>query len=181
VAAFYRALHAGSSGEKENPLVYVSRGPWSIYEVILAFLKVHRFPEGPVILRDWGMTLKHPLPKRGRGHKERIIREILDHFAPIPFVLIGDSGQGDPEIYADIVHEYPGRILAVYIRNVTRTRDRDGAIEHLAQEVEAAGTALVLAADSFVMARHAADAGLIVEGALPEILQEREEGREGRS
>jgi len=172
VAAFYRALHRGPSGEEENPLFYVSRGPWSIYEVIRAFLAVHRFPEGPVLLRDWGMTLKHPLPRRGKGHKERIIREILDHFAPAPFVLIGDSGQGDPEIYADVVHEYPGRILAVYIRNVTRTRDRAGSIAKLAREVEEAGSDLLLADNSLVMARHAAESGLISQGALPEISEE---------
>lgn len=176
VAAFYRALHRGPSGDGRNPMLYVSRGPWSIYEVLAAFFRIQEIPEGPVLfLRDWGMTLHHPLPRRGKGHKEGLIREMLQRYPGLPFVLIGDSGQRDPEIYADVVRDYPGRIRAVYIRNVTRTRERDEAIEALARETERAGTSLVLADDSFVMAHHAAGEGLIPDEALPEILREKKE------
>jgi phosphatidate phosphatase APP1 len=74
------------------------------------------------------------------------ITRILATYPALPFVLIGDSGQEDPEIYCEIVRSYPGRILAVYIRNVTPT---------LAQRT-AAVQALALAA-----ARHACAHGLI--------------------
>src|SRR5690606_18750050 len=65
VAALHRALHAGVGGDEGNPMLYVSRGPWSIYEVLEAFFRLHRIPEGPVLfLREWGLTLQRPLPRR---------------------------------------------------------------------------------------------------------------------
>ena len=89
---------------------------------------------------------------------------MLALYRDLPFVLIGDSGQHDPEIYARIVREHPGRVLAIYIRNVSRGRaaPRDRA---LAGEVAEAGSTLVLAADSSAMAEHAARRGLITPAA----------------
>ena len=82
-------------------------------------------------------------------------------YRELPFVLIGDSGQRDPEIYAQVVREHPGRVLAIYIRNVSRDPARQRAIEDLAVEVVEAGSTLLLASDSMAMARHAAEHGLI--------------------
>ena len=176
VAALYRALYHGVSGADQNPLLYVSRGPWSIYEVLDEFFQHHDIPVGPVLfLREWGVSLRHPFPRRAKDHKHVLIREMLQRYPHLPFVLIGDSGQHDPEIYAQMVREHPGRVLAIYIRNITRDPARRHAIEALAQEVVAAGSSLVLAADSFAMAEHAAEHGLIDPGALAEVLNERVE------
>jgi hypothetical protein len=98
---------------------------------------------------------------------------MLGLYRDLPFLLIGDSGQRDPELYAQVVHEYPGRVLAIYIRHVSRQPERLHAIEALAQEVVTAGSGLLLAADSFAMAAHAAEGGLISPEALGEVLQER--------
>jgi hypothetical protein len=96
----------------------------------------------------------------------------------MPFVLIGDSGQHDPELYSEVVREHPGRILAAYIRNVTRTPDRRKEIEALAEDVVAAGSTLLLAADTFAMAEHAASHDLIAPQALPAVLEERRRDQE---
>lgn len=176
VAAFYRALHRGASGEEMNPLLYVSRGPWAIYEVLAEFFNLHRIPIGPILfLREWGLTLQQPFPPPSRDHKLNLIRRMLDIYKELPFILIGDSGQLDPEIYARIVREHPGRVMAIYIRNVSRDPNRRKAIEGLARRVIEAGTSLVLASDTFSMASHAADHGIIGFGDLPEILGERVE------
>jgi phosphatidate phosphatase APP1 len=176
VAAFYRALHDGTGGaaggSEVNPMLYVSRGPWSIYEVMTEFFHRHRIPIGPVLfLREWGLTLQRPLPPRARDHKVTLIRHMMEIYEDMPVVLIGDSGQHDAELYAGIVDEYPGRVRAVYIRNVSRSGRRPAKIAELARGIEAAGSSLVLAADSGVMARHAAGLGLIREDALPNILR----------
>lgn len=177
MAAFLRALHGGAGGHDSNPLLYVSRAPWSIYGVLEAFFQQHDIPVGPILfLREWGITLQSPLPRRGKGHKLKLIREILSLYADLPFVLIGDSGQRDPEIYASIVHDNPGRALAVYIRKVGADRDRDRAIETLSAEIAAAGGSLVLAADTMVMARHAAAQGLIDEQVLDDLYAEKSMG-----
>lgn len=174
VAALYRGLHEGM-GHERNPMLYVSRGPWTVYEMLEAFFVHHRIPEGPVLfLRDWGVSVKNPLGYSGKGHKEGLIRRMLDAYPDLPFVLVGDSGQRDPEIYADIVHEHRGRVLAVYIRDVSHAERRED-VQRLAREVQAAGSTLVLTADSFEMADHAAEVGLISPEALAAVMKEREE------
>jgi len=174
VAALYRALHLGVSGRELNPMLYVSRGPWSIYEMLERFFHLHEIPVGPILfLREWGLTLQHPLPHRVKSHKLNLIRGMLSLYRDLPFVLIGDSGQHDPEIYTRVVEEHPGRVLAVYVRNVTRAPERRQAIEELAKKVVDSGSSLVLAADSFVMAEHAVEHGLISSDALSKVLRER--------
>lgn len=175
VAALYRALHAGPAGDELNPMLYVSRAPWGIYEVLQEFFRLHRIPVGPILfLREWGITLRRPLPRRAEDHKLILIRDMLKLYHDLPFVLIGDSGQHDPEIYARIVQEHPGRVAAVYVRNVTRSPERVEAIEELAKQVLDSGSTLMLAGDSYSMAEHAADHGLIAPEELPEVLREQE-------
>lgn len=175
ISAFYRALHSGPSGQDGNPILYVSRGPWSLYEVLDRFFNMHRIPVGPILfLREWGLTLQRPLPKRAKHHKRDLIRTMLSLYDGMPFVLIGDSGQHDPEIYAEIVREFPGRVQAIYIRNVSRKAARDDEIRALARRVVEQQSTLLLASDSQAMAEHAAEHGLISADALPEIAGERQ-------
>jgi phosphatidate phosphatase APP1 len=174
VAALLQALHRGVSGAETNAMLYVSRGPWSIYEVLDEFFNLHAIPIGPILfLREWGLTLQSPLPRRAEGHKLALIRNMLALYRDLPFILIGDSGQRDPEIYAEIVREHPGRVLAIYIRNVSRDPARQRAIKNLALEVIEAGSTLLLAADSLAMARHAAERGLIAPETRSAVLEER--------
>jgi phosphatidate phosphatase APP1 len=175
IAALLQALHHGASGREANPLLYVSRGPWSIYEILDEFFHLHRIPIGPILfLREWGLTLQSPLPRRAPDHKLALIRNMLALYRDLPFVLVGDSGQRDPEIYTQIVREHPGRVLSIYIRNVSRDPERARAIEALALEVVEAGSSLLLAADSLAMAEHAAAQGLIAPGAPAAVVEERE-------
>lgn len=180
VAAFYRALERGtlSSGRQDNPIFYVSSSPWNLYDVIADFLAAQEIPAGPMLLRDWdiGRSLL-----RNRDYKLAQISEILDTYPTLPFMLVGDSGQEDPEIYSSLVREYPNRILAIYIRNVSAHPERSEAIRVLAEEVSAAGSSLVLADDTLTVARHAAAHGWIREDALADIGTEKraDEGTSG--
>jgi phosphatidate phosphatase APP1 len=176
VAALYRGLHEGRSGSEHNPMLYVSRAPWGTYEVLEEFFHLHGIPVGPVLfLREWGVTWSSPWPRRARDHKEDLIERMLALYAGLPFLLIGDSGQHDPEIYARIVERHPGRVLTVMIRDVSRDRARTRAIEDLARSVAAAGSSLLLAADSVAMARHVAAAGLMADAVVGRAAQERHE------
>ena len=166
VAAFYRALERGATGAEANPIFYVSSSPWNLYDVIDGFLEAQRIPTGPLLLRDWDLGR---LTERHATHKGTVIREIFDTYPDMPFLLVGDSGQEDPEIYTALVRDHPGRVKAVYIRNVHRDAARTARIQALAREVEAAGSALVLADDTLAAARHAALHGWIASEALDEI------------
>jgi phosphatidate phosphatase APP1 len=175
VAAFYRALEAGGAGTTPsagggNPIFYVSSSPWNLYDVITEFLEAQRIPAGPLLLRDWdlGRALL-----RTSDYKERVIAEILSSYPTLPFMLVGDSGQEDPEIYSTVVRANPGRILAVYIRNVSPRPERSAAIRALAAGVQDAGSTLVLADDTLTVAKHAAAHGWIDARRLDEIAAER--------
>ena len=150
VPAFYRALHAGSGSSDSdstgdnNPIFYVSLSPWNLYSLLSQFLEINDIPSGPLILRDYSLqtltSLGGPSPKR------KLIQDLLDMYPELPFVLLGDSGQHDPEIYAEVVRENPGRIRAIYIRDVSGGTDDDRA-----QEVAA-----LAARDASLRRRHAA-------------------------
>lgn len=166
VAAFYRALGEGRTGGAGNPIFYVSSSPWNLYDVIAGFLEAQQIPAGPLLLRDWDLG---PALLRNAAYKTGVIREILASYPSLPFILVGDSAQEDPEIYADIVATHPGRILAVYIRNVRQHPEDSPVIRELAEIVSRAGSTLVLADDTLAAARHAAAHGWIREEALGEI------------
>jgi phosphatidate phosphatase APP1 len=172
VAALYRALQSGADGATLNPLFYVSSSPWNIYDMLEEFFAIQQIPAGPLLLRDWGFSPKGPQsPLRHREHKIETIRQILDTYPALPFLLIGDSGQEDPEIYREVVGLYPNRILAIYIRNVSRGARRIRAIQALADEVAAAGSTLVLADDTLAAAHHAARQGWIAPQELDEVVR----------
>lgn len=173
VAAFYAALQRGSTGTGFNPVFYVSSSPWNLYDVIEQFLTLQNIPSGPTLLRDWGMSLDR-IPFGHAEHKISSIRTIMEMYPDMRFILIGDSGQEDPEIYREVAREYPARVLCAYIRDVTPGRPRGAALQTIVKEVEAAGSKMIIAPDTIEVARHAAAAGWIREDALEQIAEEKE-------
>jgi phosphatidate phosphatase APP1 len=166
VSAFYEALHQGRRHRPVNPIVYVSSSPWNLYDLLTDFLHIQSIPIGPLVLRDWGVSEHELLPVRHRAHKERAIRELLAAWPELPFVLVGDSGQEDPEIYAALVGEHPGRVKTVYIRDVTRHADRTAAMARLAEAVLGSRSRLVVVDDTLGAARDAAAQGFIEPDAV---------------
>jgi phosphatidate phosphatase APP1 len=179
VSHLYRALHAGASGDEGNPMLYVSRAPWGIYDILEAFFQRHHIPDGPILfLREWGVSWKSPVPRRAVDHKRHLIEALMALYDDMPFVLIGDSGQHDPEIYRRLVERYGARVRAVYIREVTaRGPDRAAEISAMAETLHAAGAHLVLASDSLAIAEDAARLGLIAPEAVETVRARVEERR----
>jgi len=169
VAAFYRALHGGASGAEQNPVFYVSSSPWNLYDLLVDFFDHQGIPAGPLTLRDWDLNRRALGSGRLHRFKDAAIREIMSVYPELPVILLGDSSQQDPEIYRDVVREFPERVLAIYIRDVKRTPERHAAIASLVAEVQASHSVLVLADDSMAAARHAAEKGFIRADALASI------------
>ena len=99
---------------------------------------------------------------------------LLAAYPKLPFILIGDSGESDPEVYRDIVRRYPDRVRVIYIRSVNRRPERLAAIEKLIAEVAKTGCQLVLAPDSEHAAAQAAAEGLIEPGELKRVRSEKQ-------
>ena len=172
VATFYRALERGT-GAAHNPLFYVSSSPWNLYDLLLEFLTLGQIPLGPLNLRAWRGGTGELFPGEHGAFKQHEIRRILDTFPDLSFILIGDSGEQDPEIYGEIVEHYPGRILAIYIRNVSGEARR-GAVEALAERVREQGSQLVLVSDTLAAAQHALAQGWIGADALAAVRVQKE-------
>ncbi len=172
VAAFYRAMQKGISGDENNPFFYVSSSPWNLYTLLIEFFKKQEIPLGPVFLKDFGT---HTIFNSGdhQSHKLFNIKRIIDTYPKMEFVLIGDDGEQDPDIYRQIVRDYPERIRTVYIRKVSREFENENDIEKLIKEVRESGSQIVFAPDSEFAAVHAAGEGLISTGDLAEVHREK--------
>ncbi|WP_034043163.1 App1 family protein [Wocania ichthyoenteri] len=118
---FYHLLHQGKTGNEANPMFYVSHSPWNLYRYLNYFLKKNNFPKGPIILRNF----PSPFSKKKKNEKPQKQKEIINLLKTYPnlkFILIGDSGEHDPDIYLEIAETYPDRILAIYLRNVNHKK-----------------------------------------------------------
>jgi phosphatidate phosphatase APP1 len=171
VAAFYRALRNGPSGDGFNPFFYVSSSPWNLFGQFRGFLRHRDIPEGPIFLKDFGIDEDKFIKSGHRSHKLDYIRTLLDTYPDLGFVLVGDSGQEDADIYARVVRERPGRVRAIYIRDVTDEAG-DRRVQRIADEVERLGVPMRLVEHSETAARHAAELGLIPDDAVEPVAAE---------
>lgn len=100
---------------------YVSSSPWQLYEPLTELCTEGEFPEGPFHLRAFRLRdhmLRRLLLMRRPG-KSKVIRRLIERFPERRFILIGDSGEKDAEIYAAMVRRFPRQIAKVYIRQLS--------------------------------------------------------------
>ncbi|KAF8533306.1 hypothetical protein BDD12DRAFT_865977 [Trichophaea hybrida] len=102
-------------------IFYISNSPWQLYPVLKSFFDEVGLPMGSFHLKHYNGILQgilEPAADRKRGTVERVIQD----FPYRKWLLIGDSGEADLEIYTEMAERWPDRILAVCIRDIT-TRD----------------------------------------------------------
>ncbi|KAF8677396.1 hypothetical protein RHS04_05967 [Rhizoctonia solani] len=100
---------------------YVSNGPFELLPVLLEFFGVAGLPKGSVKLKSYGgRNLFQGLWGESAADRKRgNVMEILDNFSQSKFILVGDSGEQDLELYSALAEERPDQILAIFIRDVT--------------------------------------------------------------
>jgi phosphatidate phosphatase APP1 len=173
VAAFYQALQAGSSGGAYNPIFYLSSSMWNIYDMFVDFMDIHHIPKGVLFLVDIGIDQERFITSGHRAHKISNIKILMDLYPDLSFILIGDSGQKDAEIYAEVARDCPGRIAAIYIRDVTKDRRRQ-EIQQIASDLHTRyGVDMLHVADTTEAAEHAAQHGFIDPAEVERVNQAR--------
>lgn len=102
-------------------LHYVSASPWQLYPALSEFMLAEGFPGGSFHLRLFRLYDESFSQFLGssRPHKVETIRLLLQRYPQRRFVLVGDSGEQDPEIYGELARAYPGHITHIFIRNVS--------------------------------------------------------------
>jgi phosphatidate phosphatase APP1 len=116
------------------PVVYVSNGPWNLAGPITHFLERHGFPAGALLLTDWGISPRAWF-RSGRAHKRGALERLAADLPGVRWVLVGDDGEHDPEIYRDFARAHPDRVAAIALRTVApigtqppETEERVGAV-----------------------------------------------------
>lgn len=102
----------------DAPVVYLSTGAWNVVPALTRFLTRHLYPRGPLLLTHWG-----PTPERwfrsGVEHKRASLDRLAEEFPHIRWLLIGDDGQADEQVYGEFSRRHPDRVRAVAIRRLT--------------------------------------------------------------
>ena len=104
----------------DAPVLYLSTGAWNVAPTLGRFLARHDYPAGPLLLTDWGPTNTGWF-RSGRQHKLGSLERLMRELPHLRWVLVGDDGQHDPEIYDRVAHDHPDRVRAVAIRQLTPT------------------------------------------------------------
>ncbi len=123
VEHYSRLASAGTEPDVPNPFFYVSSSEWNLYNDLNDFFKHNGLPAGVFLLNEiksWQQLFKTGKTKH-LGKLTRVVR-LMEVFPKQRFILLGDNSQKDPEIYAAVANKYPERIVAVYIRNIDKTK-----------------------------------------------------------
>ncbi len=101
---------------------YVSASPWQLYEPLAEFVRSNKFPEGSFHLKLFRIKdhTFFDLFRSPEQYKLGVIGPMLDRFPKRRFILVGDSGEKDPETYGALARKHPEQILKIFIRDVTR-------------------------------------------------------------
>ncbi|WP_265522321.1 App1 family protein [Oerskovia flava] len=115
MAVLYRAIADAHPG---TPFVYLSTGAWNTSANLQRFLERTGLPPGPLLLTDWGPSNSGWF-RSGPEHKRTSLDRLFRELPEVDWLLIGDDGQRDPEIYARSARRDTDRVVAVAIRELT--------------------------------------------------------------
>ncbi|MCA5894550.1 DUF2183 domain-containing protein [Isoptericola sp. NEAU-Y5] len=118
MSALYQRLAADHPGA---PFVYLSNGAWNTAETLAGFLDRHGFVAGPMLLTDWGPTQSGWF-RSGAQYKSDSLDRLMRTYPEVRWLLVGDAGQQDEDVYVRAADRWPGRVVAIAIRQVGRAR-----------------------------------------------------------
>ncbi|NMR21589.1 DUF2183 domain-containing protein [Cellulomonas fimi] len=117
MAALYKSL---LEADPRAPVLYLSTGAWNAAPALDRFMQRHGYPAGALLLTDWGPTNTGWF-RSGADHKRTSLRRLVEELPQIRWLLVGDDGQRDPEVYGELAAERPDRVRGVAIRRLTGT------------------------------------------------------------
>lgn len=124
VPGMARLLRTAVEGQDHPGVVYLSNGPWNFVGPVTRFLERHDFPPGAVLMTDWGIT-PHRWFRDGRAHKSSSLTRLVEDLPHVTWVLVGDDGEHDPDLYVALARAHPDRVAAIALRRVRPTAPAD--------------------------------------------------------
>jgi len=138
---------------------YVSASPWQLSDCLSAFLGAAGLPAGSMHLKLFRLKDTTPLGRltNRKRSKRRAIEQIMADFPGRQFVLVGDSGERDPEVYAAVARRRPGQVAGVLIRRVpdrTAASQASRRFDKLARRLPAGALKIFAAAEELAPLTH---------------------------
>lgn len=115
MARWYQRMLQANPGA---PIIFVSTGAFNTFPMIRRFQQRHGIPKGAMLLTDWGPTNTGWF-RSGTDHKRRSLRELARDMPQVRWLLVGDDGQHDPELYREFAELQGEHVLARAIRQLT--------------------------------------------------------------
>jgi phosphatidate phosphatase APP1 len=135
MAEVYRCWAADAGAR----VCYLSAGPWQLFAPLSEFIQTNQFPAGALLLREfrWKDESFFNLFTRPDTYKTGAIEDLLRRFPKRRFVLVGDAGERDPEIYAELARKHPDQIARVFIRDMSGATAQSERYERLRRNLPA--------------------------------------------
>ena len=117
-------LYAGWQTKTGATFHYLSESSIELYPPLSEFLSSAGFPAGTVDLREiaWEHSRLKGLVSMAEAPPEfklSELRRMIDASPSRAYVLVGDSSQHDPEVYAETARKYPAQVRRILIHDVT--------------------------------------------------------------
>jgi phosphatidate phosphatase APP1 len=118
---------------------YVSASPWQLYLPLADFVKSNGFPAGVFYLKDFRLKdrSRFSLFESPEKYKPAVIEPLMRKSPERKFVLVGDSGERDPEIYGNLARHFSGQVSHIFIRNVTGEPPQSPRYQHAFHDLPA--------------------------------------------
>ncbi len=181
MASLYRGLNRGPGRESAPEagvraalpsFFYVSTGSWAMYPLLTKFLQGRGFPRGPLFLTDWGPTDRY-IVRSGTEHKRNAIGRLLNGYPGLRFVLVGDAGQADPEVYLEFAGSHPSQVAAIIIVDVgEHLEERAEQLTARSVEAQANGVQFHFVRDALQAAEVLTELGFCDEATVDEVQTE---------
>jgi len=113
----FNKILAQNPKNSPNALFVLSGSPQQLFKPINSFLNYYNFPKRVLILKKAHGDNKDPLTDQF-AYKTQKIKRLIKLYPNIKWVMFGDSGEKDLEVYRFIKSKYPNKIKEYYIRNI---------------------------------------------------------------
>ncbi|MBC7590972.1 MAG: DUF2183 domain-containing protein, partial [Salinibacterium sp.] len=156
MAVLYERLMRAHPG---MPVFYLSTGAWNVAPTLTRFLSRNLYPSGPLLLTDWGPTHDRWF-RSGRNHKVDTLKRLSREFPEMRWLLVGDDGQHDEEIYGQFAAHHPRAVEGVAIRQLSNSEAVLAGGRSKSEAHSSRSAPWVYAPDGAGLAERLADAGL---------------------
>jgi phosphatidate phosphatase APP1 len=164
MAVLYERLARSHPGA---PIIYLSTGAWNVAPTLTRFLSRNLYPSGPLLLTDWGPTHDRWF-RSGREHKHESLRRLASEFPDIRWLLVGDDGQHDEDLYGDFLRNFPASVTAVCVRQLSASEavlaGGRSTVDSADSRASTSGVPWIYAPDGAGLSEQ-----LVAAGLLPEI------------